>query len=37
VGNSESLSDYGAGEYYGSTGDDLYEVDDGKEKKDAPK
>lgn len=37
VGNSEGLSDYGAGEYYGSTGDDLYEVDDGKEKKDAPK
>ncbi len=37
VGNSEGLSDYGAGEYYGSTGDDLYEVDDGKEKKDVPK
>jgi len=37
VGNSESLSDYGAGAYYGSGGDDLYEVDDAKEKKDAPK
>jgi len=37
VGNSESLSDYGAGAYYGSGGDDLYEVDERKEKKDAPK
>ncbi len=37
VGNSESLSDYGSGAYYGSVGDDLYEVDDGKGKKNAPK
>jgi phospholipid-binding lipoprotein MlaA len=37
VGNSEVLSDYGSGVYYESSRDDLYEVDDGKEKQDAPK
>jgi phospholipid-binding lipoprotein MlaA len=36
MGNSEGLSDYGSGAYYESGRDDLYEVDDGKEKKDAP-
>jgi phospholipid-binding lipoprotein MlaA len=37
VGNSVGLSDYGSGVYYESGRDELYEVDDGKEKKDAPK
>ena len=37
VGNSEGLSDYGSGAYYESGRDELYEVDDGKDGKDAPK
>ncbi len=38
VGNSEGLSDYGAGAYYRAANDQLYEVEgDDKEKVDAPK
>ena len=37
VANSGSLSDYGSGVYYESARDELYEVDDGKGGKDAPK
>ena len=36
VGNRQNVSDYGAGAYYEGAGDELYEIDERKEEKDAP-